>query len=437
LEIPQKDSSTFDGWYTDPDFAGDAWINSDTVNSDITLYAKWTDVQKFRVTFNAKSGSPVPGTQDVIAGAKVRYPADPSLSNYKFGSWLKDGVEWGFNNPVTEAMELEAHWISNSINTRTVTYNSNGGTDVAQRTIEVGGKLTTPYEPTKDKALFTGWYKADNSAWNFGSDIVTEDITLTAHWSDIVTYTVTFYTYNGTNVSPIEVGENLLITNIPASPQKTGATFAGWFRESSYATPWNFPSDKVDGNLDLHAKWTHTVSFVPNGGNRVDPIAGVATGARIIAPEPAPSRTSATFDAWYKESSLTNKWAFDRDTVTTDTTLYAGWTHTVTFDVNGGNTENTIKTVKSGGTVTAPSANPTKGSATFDAWTTDLTLREEWDASTPKTANTTLYARWMQRNNVTFDSNGGSDVDTQEIYTGGKVTKPEDPSYGTAKFEGW
>ena len=40
-------------------------------------------------------------------------------------------------------------------------------------------------DPTKTGYTFTGWFKDDTNQWNFDSDTVTKDVTLTAHWTKI------------------------------------------------------------------------------------------------------------------------------------------------------------------------------------------------------------------------------------------------------------
>ena len=48
-------------------------------------------------------------------------------------------------------------------------------------------------------------------------------------------------------------------------------------------------------------------------------------GSSLTAPA-APARSGYTFGGWYEEAACTNPWAFDSDTVTADTNLYAKWT---------------------------------------------------------------------------------------------------------------
>ena len=70
---------------------------------------------------------------------------------------------------------------------------------------------------------------------------------------------------------------------------------------------------------------SYTVSFESGGGNPILPKANVMQGLRISSPI-APMRSGYTFEGWYKESSLVNKWDFSRDVVVADMTLYAKWT---------------------------------------------------------------------------------------------------------------
>ena len=67
----------------------------------------------------------------------------------------------------------------------TVTFVSNGGSDVQSQTVKEGEKATKPSpDPTRSGFTFDAWYKeaALTAEWNFNSDIVTADVTLYAKW---------------------------------------------------------------------------------------------------------------------------------------------------------------------------------------------------------------------------------------------------------------
>lgn len=72
--------------------------------------------------------------------------------------------------------------------TYTITFNSNGGTPVASKIVNEGGKASEPSNPTRVPAGyydFVHWYKdkALTKKWEFAADIVNADITLYAKWA--------------------------------------------------------------------------------------------------------------------------------------------------------------------------------------------------------------------------------------------------------------
>ncbi|MCR5271656.1 MAG: InlB B-repeat-containing protein, partial [Lachnospiraceae bacterium] len=77
---------TFGGWYTDS-ACTDSWdFSSDTVSSDLTLYAKWT-ANTYTVSFNANGHGSAPSSQTVNYGNKATKPSNPTASGYTFGGW--------------------------------------------------------------------------------------------------------------------------------------------------------------------------------------------------------------------------------------------------------------------------------------------------------------------------------------------------------------
>ena len=75
----------------------------------------------------------------------------------------------------------------------------------------------------------------------------------------------------------------------------------------------------------------------------------------------------------------------------------------------------------------------------FNYWATDQAGTNEFRfATTPVNANITLYAKWTESEcEVTFDSDGGSAVDTQEVNYGSRAIFPAIPTKDGYTFEMW
>ena len=107
----------------------------------------------------------------------------------------------------------------------------------------------------------------------------------------------------------------------------------------------------------------------------------------------------------------------------------------VTFDSQGGSPIG-AQTVKLGGTANKPAA-PTKDGFKFVRWTTDADGTQPYDFNSVVTAPVTLYAQWAVAHKVTFDSTGGSAVDTQLVGDGEKASAPANPTRTGYTFAGW
>lgn len=115
---------------------------------------------------------------------------------------------------------------------------------------------------------------------------------------------------------------------------------------------------------------------------------------------------------------------------------------TVTFDVRGGTPEPEPQ-VRVNAPATAPTTDPTKDDQQFLGWYTDSECTQPYEfTNTFKEwilADTTLYALWSDdRCAMTFDSNGGSEVQPQLLLiSGDKAKEPLDPTKEGATFLGW
>lgn len=77
--------------------------------------------------------------------------------------------------------------------------------------------------------------------------------------------------------------------------------------------------DLIKGKLPIY-----TVAFFSNGGSDVDSIKNLCNGGKIESPR-VPIKIGYKFLGWYKDKECTDIWNFDKDTVTDDIVLFAGW----------------------------------------------------------------------------------------------------------------
>ncbi|MCK7486330.1 MAG: InlB B-repeat-containing protein [Bacillus subtilis] len=114
---------------------------------NITLYAKWT-INSYTISFNANGGSAVTSiTQNY--GTAVSAPADPTKTGYTFAGWYSDAgltSAYTFTTMAAQNITLYAKW---TINSYTITFNSNGGSAVGSITQNYGTAVTQPADPTK------------------------------------------------------------------------------------------------------------------------------------------------------------------------------------------------------------------------------------------------------------------------------------------------
>ena len=77
----------------------------------------------------------------------------------------------------------------------TVTFDSDGGSEVATLTILAGEKVSKPTDPQKSSSLseyeFLYW-EYNGEEWNFEKNVVTGDLTLVAKWKKVTSYTPPF-----------------------------------------------------------------------------------------------------------------------------------------------------------------------------------------------------------------------------------------------------
>jgi len=114
----------------------------------------------------------------------------------------------------------------------------------------------------------------------------------------------------------------------------------------------------------------------------------------------------------------------------------------IAFDSNGGSAVNEIQMDSYNATATQP-ANPTRSGYEFAGWYCESTFENPMDWTAGITRSMTLYAKWtpvevpVVNHTVTFNSNGGSAVQSQVVEDGSVATAPANPTKNGYTFKGW
>ena len=156
--------------------------------------------------------------QIVQAGETAIEPDVPSRQGYQFTDWYLDDTKYGFNAAVTGDMTLTARW---TVNQYTITFDTDGGSEVAPITQGYGTTITAPEAPTKSGYTFMGWNP------EIPVTMPAEDRTVTAQWT-LDRYTISYNLNNGTatgNPDSYTVESDAITLNTPTRP---GYTFTGW-----------------------------------------------------------------------------------------------------------------------------------------------------------------------------------------------------------------
>ena len=315
--------------------------------------------------------------------------------------------------------------IGGSFSNYKVVFDSDGGSIVAEQVVKKGEKAVKPTDPTKENNEFVEW-RLDGVAYNFNNE-VTKSITLKAIWNQIINYNVKATLDGVEYTADIREGSlfNAEALNIPA---KEGFKVK-FYNENNEEYDLNVG---VTQNLVLTAKYAEikyfTVKFNSNGGSKV---ADLKVEEGTPATEPTSTRDGFILDGWYLGEQK-----FDFTTpINKDITLKARWNDGPKVNVIFMTDSTVYKTipVNENTTVTKP-ANPTKKGYIFKEWQLD---GKAFDFKTKITTETVLTALFEEKKTftVTFNSDGGSSVKSQEVT--GKVTKPADPTKKDYKFVEW
>lgn len=290
-------------------------------------------------------------------------------------------------------------------NTYTITYNANGG-DIDTSTQEVTfDAQTTLKTPTREDYAFLGWYwgetKVENGQWTIASDV-----TLTAAWEDVRTYTVTFV--DGEFHKEIEVkrGDSVVDSDVPEFVGKTG-----------YTAAWDKAYTNIQENTTITAVYTpktYTITYQAEGYSMDGTTALLTFDAPCTALDMSLTKEGYDFLGWkYGEMTYTNQTVWN---IADNVTLTADWLEKgqlliMFVDTNGVQR----KTVYAGDTLTEiPTPTEKAGYDVSTDWYIDETCKEVASFENI-TQNMTVYAKATPKTYTITYKAEGFDIDGRTV----------------------
>ncbi len=373
----------------------------------------------------------------------------PTRTGYTLVGWYtaEKGGDLVANNATvtnTQPHTLYARWTAKEY---TIEYNNEGSTSTRPETAKYGATYGTLLEPTRDGYDFVCWKDSDGNVITADTLVKpvnanVQTITLYAQWR-IRYYTVTLtegYTGGSEFTFQVPYWQSFNIHN-SFRPTREGYRFDGWDVEGDVTN--------VTSDVTITARWIQvfTVSFNANANGEVANPQSVQMANGDAYALPTLTRDGYDFDGWYNgETEVVNG---TEATLTANVTLIAHWTqtvftHTVTFDLDGGNiggeTDYSFTVTSGANFSTHLNIVPSRDGYRFDGWYIGNAKQE---SAITVAADVELTAHWTANTyTVTFDANNGGtlaegDGTKTVTYDGAYGELPTPTPDSGAIFEGW
>ncbi len=399
---------------TFPDYTGE-WIDG--------VYT-WTK-DKYTITFDPDGGGEIaPITAQ--PGDAITLPT-PVRPGYTFAGWYNGEEKFEATTMPAQSLTLKAHW---TISQYTITFDTDGGSEIAPITQDYGTTITVPAAPTKTGYTFGGWDK------EIPGTMPAENVTVKATWT-ANTYMVSFDA-NGGSCTPTSKSVTYASTygDLP-TPTREGYTFTGWYDGETKVE--DTTTYQTAGDKTLTARWSadaYTVTYYVDNSKVTEQ--GYTYGANITPY--VFQKSGYTVSAWKQSDGSALPVAMPAKNLSVYATT-AIITYTISYELNGGTNAAGNPASYTVETDTITLGDPSKTGYTFNGWSgTELNGENNMTAVIAKgsTGDRSYQAHWtVNQYTITFDTDGGSVIAPIAQDYGTAITVPADPIKAGYRFDGW
>ncbi len=435
LPTTEQEGYIFDGWFTEAE-GGDEISSTTTVTGETTYYAHWSksvalaNISPASVTVTRGQSANI-----IVTNVDETYTftsSDESVATVDENGQILTVAKGtttitieGTRSHATKTVDVKVNPVM-----YTVTFNSQGGSNVGDASIEENTAIGELSTPTKENQVFVGWFtEAEGGTKITSSTVIDGPKEYFAHWGNAISLatispdSITVTRTQTGLITVTNVGETYTFTseNDAIATVNSEGIVTGVAKGTTTIT--------VEGTTSHTTKTVnvtvnpimYTITYDPQGGDNgqnVDIEENTTLGTL-----PTTEREDYLFDGWFTDP--TNGTPIDSDTlVTGDDTYYAHWSKSValanvspeSITLTRGNTQ-TITLTNVDETYTFTSNDPSK--ATVDAnglvtgvakGTATITI-EGTKSHATKTVSVTVNPIMYE---VSYNTHGGTSVASQE-----------------------
>ncbi len=402
IEAPTKTGYTFSGWSNIPETMPD---------EDVTITGTFS-INTYKVIYKVDNEDYA--SVDVIYDTTINLIEEPSKIGYTFSGWSMAPANMPARDiTITGTFTINSHDIIYMVD----------NSEHHRETLNYSASITPIAEPSKTGYTFSGWseipeFMPDNDI------VITGSFTVNTH--NII------YLVDSEEYHKEELAYGSVITPI-AEPSKTGHAFSGWSE-----TPETMPDEDViiEG---VFTKCSYKITYLVDDAMYKEDTYDYDTE---IVSTAEPTKTGYTFSGW---DFIPERMPAEDITVKGSFTVNK---HDIIYMVD--NAEHKRETLDYGATI-IPISNPLKSGYRFSGWSTipqtmpdeDVIITGSFIFNTyfinidSSKAPTKPEAEEPEYYILTFETNGGTELDKEEHEAGAIVNLNKRPAKVGYVFEGW